>query len=177
MSKFLSLPRNYRIYIGHDYPPATRARKPLPYTTVADQREGNKHVKDGTSEDKFVKWRSERGRGLAEPKLINQALQFNIMGGHLPEVAADGQIFCSQDSGPDCPLKSCYRYRWRGEGINRSELFLLIYDELHIASLSRLSFSCFQRPSYSPLEYLMKEEAWNTISILKTGTMVILQTP
>jgi glyoxylase-like metal-dependent hydrolase (beta-lactamase superfamily II) len=93
MAKLLSLPRHYRIYTGHDYPPATRSGKPLPYTTVGEQREGNKHVKDGTSEDEFVKWRSERDAGLAEPKLINQALQFNITAGRLPEVDADGRRY------------------------------------------------------------------------------------
>ena len=89
MAKLLSLPRHYRSYTGHDYPPATRNGQPLPYTTVGGQREGNKHVKDGTAEDGFAKWRSERDAGLAEPKLINQALQFNITAGYLPELAPD----------------------------------------------------------------------------------------
>jgi hypothetical protein len=93
MSKLSSPPQNYRVYTSRDYPPATHAGKPLPYTTVADQREGNRHVKDGTSEDEFVKRRSGRDAGLAEPKLINQALQFNIMAGHRPEVVADGHRY------------------------------------------------------------------------------------
>jgi len=93
MTKLLSLPGHYRLYTGHDYPPATRAGQPLPYTTVSDQRGGNKHVKDGTSEHDFVQWRSERDAGLAEPKLMQQALQFNIVAGRLPEVAADGHRY------------------------------------------------------------------------------------
>ena len=99
MSKLLSLPPHYRLYTGHDYPPATRINvagekpEPLPYTTVSDQRQGNKHVKDGTLEEEFVQWRSERDAGLAEPKLINQALQFNITAGRLPEIAADGHRY------------------------------------------------------------------------------------
>jgi len=118
MSKLLSLPRNHRTYTGHDYPPATLAGKPLPNTTVADQREGNKHVKDGTSEHEFVRWRSERDAGPAEPKLINQALHFNIRAGHRPEVMADGRSILLQDSGAGCPLRSCCRCRWRVEVIS-----------------------------------------------------------
>jgi glyoxylase-like metal-dependent hydrolase (beta-lactamase superfamily II) len=104
MAKLLSLPRHYRLYTGHDYPPATRNGIPLPYTTVGDQREGNKHVKDGRSENDFVKWRSERDAGLAEPKLINQALQFNIMAGRLPEVAADGHRYFVPKQAPQTVL-------------------------------------------------------------------------
>lgn len=99
MSKLLSLPPHYRLYTGHDYPPATRTSspdgkpEPLAYTTVQDQREGNNHVKDGTLEKEFVQWRSERDAGLAQPKLINQALQFNIMAGRLPEPDGDGHRY------------------------------------------------------------------------------------
>ncbi len=44
MAKLLSLPRHYRLYTGHDYPPADRngvegeKPKPLAYTTVGDQQ-------------------------------------------------------------------------------------------------------------------------------------------
>jgi hypothetical protein len=46
--------------------------------------EHNKHLKRGTSETEFVSWRTERDAGLAEPKLIHQALQVNIRAGRLP---------------------------------------------------------------------------------------------
>lgn len=49
----------------------------MAYTTVERQRRENKHVKEGTKEDYFVKWRSERDSGLSEPRLIHQALQTN----------------------------------------------------------------------------------------------------
>lgn len=44
----------------------------------------NKHLKNGTSAAEFVRWRRERDSGLAEPKLIHQALQVNIRAGRLP---------------------------------------------------------------------------------------------
>lgn len=176
MSKLLSLPRNYRMYTGHDYPPATRAGKPLPYTTVADQREGNRHVKDGTSEDEFAKWRSERDAELAEPKLINQALQFNIMAGHLPEVVGDGHRYFV----PRTPAQTALRRRaivtgggWKG-----------LTDQSYFSSTMNFTSPHFiGDPSHAFNIYhivhsnILWKEAWSTISILKTVTMVILQTP
>ena len=85
----LSLPPHFRLYTGHDYPPETRTlsedgEKFRPFTTVADQNEQNKHVKAGAKEADFVKWRSERDATLGEPRLLHQALQFNIRAGRLP---------------------------------------------------------------------------------------------
>ncbi len=98
MSSLLALPPDYRLYTGHDYPPDSRpvneqGSKARPYTTVEEQKIGNKHVKDGTKEEEFIEWRSKRDVGLAEPKLIHQALQFNIRGGHLPKAGPEGYMF------------------------------------------------------------------------------------
>jgi len=98
MKALLSLPPEYRLYTGHDYPPATRetgenGEKHRPYTTVLEQLKGNKHVKDGTNEEEFVKWRSERDSTLGEPKLLHQSLQFNIRGGRLPKPSSNGAVF------------------------------------------------------------------------------------
>lgn len=84
----LALPAHFRLYSGHDYPPGERG-VPLPYTTVAEQNERNKHVKRGVEEVQFVQfvqWRSERDTGLSDPRLLHWALQFNIRGGSLPKV-------------------------------------------------------------------------------------------
>lgn len=99
MTKLLALPVDYRLYTGHDYPPDDRRSdneiisKPISFTTVGEQRSRNKHVKDGTIKEDFVKWRSERDAGLAEPRIIHQALQFNIRGGHLPKADSEGYRF------------------------------------------------------------------------------------
>ncbi|KXX80225.1 Beta-lactamase hydrolase-like protein [Madurella mycetomatis] len=82
-AKLFSLPPGHKLYIGHDYPPAERAH-PQASMTVAQQKECNKHLKAGTPEDDFVRWRTERDSSLAEPKLIHQALQVNIRAGALP---------------------------------------------------------------------------------------------
>lgn len=89
MKTLLSLPDHYRLYTGHDYP---SGREPMPFVTVGEQRQQNKHAKDGTSEEDFTKWRSERDKGLSEPRLIHQALQVNVRGGRLP-TGKNGQLF------------------------------------------------------------------------------------
>ncbi|KXJ89557.1 putative metallo-beta-lactamase domain protein [Microdochium bolleyi] len=81
--KLLALPGDTKIWVGHDYPPAGRDG-PRPYATVAEHRQQNKHVRDGVSRDEFVQLRQDRDRGLAEPKLLHQALQINIRAGRLP---------------------------------------------------------------------------------------------
>lgn len=98
ISTLLALPPNFRLYTGHDYPPSTRqdrdgAPQPKPFTTVQEQRADNKHARDGTTKEAFVKFRSERDAGLAEPRLIHQALQFNIRAGRLPEAGPEGFSF------------------------------------------------------------------------------------
>ncbi|KAK0714826.1 beta-lactamase-like protein [Lasiosphaeris hirsuta] len=89
ISKLFSLPDSFKIWTGHDYPPGGEAGRmaPLAYTTVAEQKQSNKHIKVGTTEDEFVQWRNQRDSGLAEPRLVHQALQFNIRAGHLPAPA------------------------------------------------------------------------------------------
>lgn len=93
MQKLLNLPEDTKLYTGHDYPPSNEspARDPLPYTTVRDQRERNKHVKTGSTEEEFVRWRSERDSGLNEPRLLHQAMQVNVRGGKMPGKAHDGK--------------------------------------------------------------------------------------
>jgi glyoxylase-like metal-dependent hydrolase (beta-lactamase superfamily II) len=95
MQRLLRLPPDYRLYTGHDYPPSDRVGeegtgKPKAYATVEEHRASNKHVKVGTSEATFIDWREKRDAGLNEPRLINQALQFNIRGGRMPKKSSAG---------------------------------------------------------------------------------------
>lgn len=91
VQKLLALPGDYKIWTGHDYPPASEGRtEPLPYQTVAEQANTNKHLKQGVSKEDFVSWRNDRDAHLAEPRLIHWALQFNIRAGRLPAPSASG---------------------------------------------------------------------------------------
>ncbi|KAL2356379.1 metallo-beta-lactamase superfamily protein [Cryomyces antarcticus] len=96
MRTLLALPRHYRLYTGHDYPPDSReadgqaGAKQKAFTTVDEQLAENKHVRAGIEEAEFVRWRSERDSGLPEPRLLHQSLQWNVRAGHLPETTAGG---------------------------------------------------------------------------------------
>ncbi|KAK68897.1 metallo-beta-lactamase domain protein [Bordetella bronchiseptica F2] len=84
----LALPPDTRLYMCHDYPPAGRAA--AWQTTVAAQRAGNIHVRDGISESEFVAMRTARDATLDMPTLILPALQVNIRAGELPAPEANG---------------------------------------------------------------------------------------
>lgn len=91
VQKILSLPPQTRLFMCHDYPPEGRAVQFE--TTVAVQRAGNIHLKDGTSEADFVQMRMARDAGLAMPVLILPAVQVNIRAGALPPAEANGVAY------------------------------------------------------------------------------------
>ncbi|KHN98346.1 metallo-beta-lactamase domain protein [Metarhizium album ARSEF 1941] len=90
VQRLLSHAPHVKIWTGHDYPPEARAGRAVSATTVGQQREQNKHLRDGTSRDDFVAWRAERDATLKEPRLIHYALQINIRAGRLPSPTAMG---------------------------------------------------------------------------------------
>ena len=87
MRRLLSLPLATRLFMCHDYPPA--GRDPMWETTVAAQRAGNIHIKDGVSEEDFVKMRTARDATLEMPVLILPAVQVNIRAGEMPPKEAN----------------------------------------------------------------------------------------
>ena len=89
--RVLALPGEMRLFMCHDYGP--NGRDIRWETTVAEERAHNIHVRDGVSEDEFVKMREARDATLAVPKLIVPSLQVNIRGGHLPEPDDSGKRY------------------------------------------------------------------------------------
>jgi glyoxylase-like metal-dependent hydrolase (beta-lactamase superfamily II) len=87
--KLLGLSDHVKIWTGHDYPPEGRGA-PVPWMSVQDHKAHNHHLKDGVSEEEFVALRKERDTKLAEPKLLQQALQVNIRAGRLPKPTESG---------------------------------------------------------------------------------------
>ncbi len=90
--KILALPGETRIFVGHDYLPAGREDYRWE-TTVAQQRAGNIHVRDGVDEAAFVALREGRDATLAAPTLILPSLQVNIRAGALPPASPAGNVF------------------------------------------------------------------------------------
>ncbi len=89
--RILAQPPQTRLFMCHDYPPATRASQAM--CTVSEQRKGNIHVRDGISEAEFVAMRQARDATLAMPNLILPSVQVNIRAGHLPPAESDGHHY------------------------------------------------------------------------------------
>lgn len=88
IQKLLALPEDTMMYLCHDYP--SKGRKHCPTTTVAAQKLGNIHVKDGINEAEFVQMREQRDATLEMPRLIIPAVQVNIDAGQLPKQEDNG---------------------------------------------------------------------------------------
>ncbi len=91
IKKVLSLPGETRLFMCHDYGPNGRDIKWE--TTVAEERAHNVHVRDGVSEDEFVRMRTTRDATLAMPKLIIPSIQVNMRAGKLPPKDESGKTF------------------------------------------------------------------------------------
>eukprot|EP00049_Salpingoeca_infusionum_P002696 m.58970 g.58970 ORF g.58970 m.58970 type:complete len:271 (-) comp11740_c0_seq2:151-963(-) len=79
IQRIYALPDATRIFVGHDYQPGGRELKYE--TTVAEQKASNKHVKAETTEEEFVKFRTERDAQLNEPRLLKPSIKANIQAG------------------------------------------------------------------------------------------------
>ncbi|KZT10637.1 Metallo-hydrolase/oxidoreductase [Laetiporus sulphureus 93-53] len=90
MRRLLSLPPDYRLFVGHDYP---QDRDQTCWSTVEEQRERNKHLKVGTDAEMFIEWRKQRDAVLGAPRLLHPSLQVNIRAGKLPPKDEKGRIF------------------------------------------------------------------------------------
>ena len=88
IKKLLALDDDTIMYLCHDYP--SKGRQHCPTTTVAAQKQGNIHIKEGINEAEFVEMRERRDATLQMPQLIIPAVQVNIDAGHFPEPELNG---------------------------------------------------------------------------------------
>ena len=91
IQRVLSLPRETRLFMCHDYGP--NGRDIQWETSVGDEIDHNIHVGRGTDEDSFVKMREERDATLPMPKLIIPSLQVNMRAGKLPPKDESGKSY------------------------------------------------------------------------------------
>ena len=89
MKRILALPPETRLFMCHDYKAPGRDHFAWE-TTVAAQRAGNVHVKDGVGEGEFVRMREARDATLATPTLLLPSIQVNMRAGQLPPPDANG---------------------------------------------------------------------------------------
>ena len=89
--RLYALPDQTKVYTGHDYMPNGRDLKFM--ATLADEKRGNIQFKTETTQEEFVRFRKERDRTLAAPKLLLPSIQVNIDAGHLPEAEGNGKRY------------------------------------------------------------------------------------
>ena len=90
--KVLSLPPETRLFMCHDYKAPGRDEFAWE-TTVAAEKAGNVHVRDGITEDEFVEMRSARDATLEMPTLILPSVQVNIRAGEMPPAEDNGVAY------------------------------------------------------------------------------------
>ncbi|MFN6925462.1 MBL fold metallo-hydrolase [Tabrizicola caldifontis] len=91
IQKVLALPDETRLFMCHDYGP--NGRDIRWETTVAEEKAHNIHVGGGKTREEFIRFRTERDKTLAMPKLIIPSLQVNMRGGDLPPPDESGKRF------------------------------------------------------------------------------------
>lgn len=89
IKRLMELPGDTRVFLCHDYKAAGRDEFAWE-TTIAAQRAGNVHVRDGVTEETFVNMRELRDETLGMPRLILPSIQINMRGGHFPEPDDNG---------------------------------------------------------------------------------------
>ena len=83
IQRVLSLPEDLRLFMCHDYGPGGRAV--AWETTVGEEKANNIHVGGGKTREDFIRFRTERDKQLAVPKLILPSLQVNMRAGEVPK--------------------------------------------------------------------------------------------
>lgn len=86
--KLYKLPEETRVYTGHDYQPQGRELKYE--STIGEQKAHNIQLKEETTQEEFVKFRTERDAVLEAPRLLLPSIQVNIDAGHLPQAEENG---------------------------------------------------------------------------------------
>lgn len=89
IQKIFALPPETRLFMCHDYKAPGRDEY-VWETSVAEEREKNIHVRNGTTEDEFVKMREARDKTLAMPRLILPSVQVNMRAGDMPPKEGNG---------------------------------------------------------------------------------------
>jgi glyoxylase-like metal-dependent hydrolase (beta-lactamase superfamily II) len=87
--RILSLPRETRLFLCHDYEAPGRDHF-VWETTVGEELDRNVHIHAGVSEEDYVAMRKTRDATLDAPKLLYPSIQVNIRAGRLPPPDENG---------------------------------------------------------------------------------------
>jgi glyoxylase-like metal-dependent hydrolase (beta-lactamase superfamily II) len=90
--RILDLPPETRLFVAHDYKAPGRDEFAWE-TTVANERAHNVHVRDGISEQAFVRLREAKDATLTPPRMMYPSIQMNMRAGKLPPPDEQGQRY------------------------------------------------------------------------------------
>lgn len=89
--KLYKFPDHFRVFVGHDYMPNGR---PLAFeSTIGEEKSKNIQLKQETTRNQFVEFRTTRDKTLATPRLLLPSVQVNIDAGKLPELENNGSRY------------------------------------------------------------------------------------
>ncbi|HKX50018.1 MAG TPA: MBL fold metallo-hydrolase [Candidatus Binatia bacterium] len=91
IQRIYALPDSTRLFMCHDYQPGGRELRFV--TTVAEQKQSNVQLRQGTTKQEYVKIRTARDAKLEMPALILPAIQINIRAGEFPAPEANGRAY------------------------------------------------------------------------------------
>ena len=91
IQRIYALPDSTRLFMCHDYQPGGRELRFV--TTVAEQKQSNVQLRQGTTKQEFLKLRTARDAKLDMPALILPAIQINIRAGEFPNREANGTAY------------------------------------------------------------------------------------
>lgn len=91
IQRIYALPDSTRLFMCHDYQPGGRDLRFV--TTVAEQKQSNVQLRQGTMKQEFLKLRTARDAKLDMPALILPAIQINIRAGEFPNREANGTAY------------------------------------------------------------------------------------
>jgi len=91
IQRIYALPDSTRLFMCHDYQPGGREMRFV--TTVAEQKQSNVQLREGTTKQEYVKLRTARDAKLDMPALILPAIQINIRAGEFPQREANGTAY------------------------------------------------------------------------------------
>jgi glyoxylase-like metal-dependent hydrolase (beta-lactamase superfamily II) len=99
--KLYSLPGSTRVFVGHDYQP--KGRELRFETTIDASKSANVQLKEATSREEFVRFRTARDATLGAPRLLLPSVQINVDAGRLPAPRANGRRYLSIPLNPFRP--------------------------------------------------------------------------
>ena len=82
MNMYRTYPDGFKVFSGHDYPPQTRGT--AFFSTLGQQKHGNKQLNKETEFGAFKTWRANRDASLGTPRLLYPSLYFNARAGVPP---------------------------------------------------------------------------------------------